>query len=193
MICKLSDVIATWLAKTGTIEESEQELYSYAVYSFLFSLAPIVLSITVGMIMDMIIESLLFVLPFVAIRKFSGGFHLKSPTICFFSSVSTFIICFFVIKAIITYQVYLPIIIATILAVIQLMVVSPIDSENRKLSPKEFYVFRKITIIISILFALIFLLLSCIGLEKYACPIGVGIIMTSALQMPVIIKRHMRL
>ena len=41
----------------------------------------------------MVVEGLLMILPFMLIRKFSGGFHLKSSTVCLVSS--TLLLSFF--------------------------------------------------------------------------------------------------
>ena len=86
MITKMSSAIAKWLLHAGAISESDRELYEYAAYSFLFSLLPLCLIVILGCITGMVIEGLLMILPFMLIRKFSGGFHLKSPGICLVSS-----------------------------------------------------------------------------------------------------------
>ena len=98
MITKMSSAIAKWLLHAGAISESDRELYEYAAYSFLFSLLPLCLIVILGCITGMVIEGLLMILPFMLIRKFSGGFHLKSPGICLLSSTLLLSAFLFIIR-----------------------------------------------------------------------------------------------
>ena len=88
MIHQISKVIVKWLLSAGAISSNEQEIYEYAVYSVIFSVAPLFLVFVIGSFLDIALEGVIFLLPFLLIRKFSGGFHLKSPVVCFISSVT---------------------------------------------------------------------------------------------------------
>lgn len=102
MIRKASIAISKWLLNTGAISEDDKELYEYAAYSFLFSLLPLCLVIIIGCAVNMVIEGILMVIPFMLIRKFSGGFHLNSSAVCFVSS--TALLSLFIIHSQIRYD-----------------------------------------------------------------------------------------
>lgn len=89
MIARMSSIIVKWLLHAGAISENDRELYEYAAYSFLFSLLPLILIMLLGCASGMLLEGVLMIVPFILVRKFSGGFHLQSPgVLCFFSIAS---------------------------------------------------------------------------------------------------------
>ena len=182
--------VEKWLVKTESISSEDFALYSYSMYSVMFVSIPIFLSIVVGILMNMLLESLLFIAPFVLIRKFSGGFHLKSPTVCFF--VSTGIIAVFLlgIKFVLMHEVYLVPLVCMFILGILLFIKSPIDTEERKLSKRETVVFGKIARITVVTFWTV--VLTLIWFQKYsvAIPISFGIILSGALQMPCCFKKR---
>ena len=87
MINIVSDAIAKWLEMEGAVSNEDRPLYAYAVYSFLFGLLPIGIMLLLGLCFGMIQEGLVLIIPFMMLRKFCGGFHLKSPGICFVTTV----------------------------------------------------------------------------------------------------------
>ena len=87
MIARMSSIIVKWLLHAGAISENDRELYEYAAYSFLFSLLPLILIMLLGCASGMLLEGVLMIVPFILVRKFSGGFHLQSPGVCFVSSL----------------------------------------------------------------------------------------------------------
>ena len=64
--------MATWLIRCGAIDEMDRELYEYAVYSFIFLIAPLAIILTFGIIMDRVLESIIIIITFMCVRKFSG-------------------------------------------------------------------------------------------------------------------------
>ncbi|MGI5958596.1 MAG: accessory gene regulator ArgB-like protein [Massiliimalia sp.] len=184
MIQKISCKISAWLFKLGAISADEQELYQYAVYCFLFSSAPLIAMFIIGIFLGMWFESLLFILPFMLIRKFSGGFHLKSPVACFLVSTALLTAFLMVIQYMIEKEIYwLPLIFA-FLSVVLLALFSPVDSQQRQLSEKEKTVFKRVAIIISVTIFLLYILFMMCGLERIALPIGIGLILPALLQIP---------
>lgn len=188
MIEGIADPIVKWLEKSGAISESEYRLHAYAIRSLLFGLAPVVIVVTLGMITDMIYEGLIMILPFMLIRKFSGGFHLTSPRLCFILSV----VIIGGALAFLKYVIYWNLTnILTCLATVSLLILcffSPIDSAARRLSIKEKQWFGRLARIISLsTFALYIYLIVCGSIES-AYPIGMGIIISASLQIPCLPK-----
>lgn len=149
---KLAGKMAQWLLKAGAIEENEKELYEYAVFSFLFSLFPLCLVMVIGGISGMLIEGVLMILPFMLIRKFSGGYHLDSSVVCFVSSTLLLSAALALINIITSAGAYKVFLCAAAVAALQIFVCSPIDSEAGKLSEKERVVFRTIARLMVVVF-----------------------------------------
>lgn len=158
MISKAASTISEWLLSSGAISEKDRSLYEYAAYSFIFSLVPLVIVAIIGSILGMLAEGIILILPFMFIRKFSGGYHLKSSRICFVTSTLVIILFLLLVEYIISENLinyFAPFVIA---CTIQIYIISPIGSDARQLSLQELLVFRKIARIIVIAIACIFLL-----------------------------------
>lgn len=181
---RIADATADWLVKANAIKIEDRELYSYAMYSFLFAAAPLMLTMVIGIFMNMFLESVLFILPFAIIRKFSGGFHLKSPTVCIFVSTGIIIAFLCAIRFVLNHGIYWPVMIATVLCAVQLFIKSPIDSEARKLSEREVVIFGRLARCFVVVGLLLILVLVLLQNYEVAVPICFGIILSGVLQLP---------
>ena len=185
----ISRSLSNWLIRKNAIEPEDRELYEYAVSCLLLSLAPLLLIICIGFFMGMVKESIFLILPFLSVRKFSGGFHLKSPFACFLCSTGLlFFLLLLVQKTDIGWL--LSLILAA--SAVSLAILSPIDSEERKLSANEKKVFKRITIAILIIYITVYILFICFGLEHYAVCIAFGFVLPAVLQFPCLLQRKMQ-
>lgn len=185
MIFWCSKSIAAWLIRHGVVQAEERELYEYAVHSLVLSLAPLVIVIIMGSFMGVVKESILFILPFMVIRKFSGGFHAKHEWVCLVGSCGLLFLCVLTVSKL-TYNIALGSV--TLGAVMSLLFLSPIDSDNRRLSADEKKKYKRNTCIMACLFFGVFVLLIGLKAEKYACCIAVGLILSAVLQFPCVLQ-----
>ena len=187
MLTCISSIVASWLITSGVVKSDNRELYEYATYSFLFSCTPLFISIVIGSLLNMTFESLLVICPIVIIRKFSGGFHLNSPWLCFCVSILLLSTSFLFIKYYKPNIIVLSFIVA--LDSIWIYVKSPIISKARPLKPKEILMFRKAT---QLFLSLCLITYICFAFfkQQYATPVGIGIIIAAFLQqLSVFMKR----
>ena len=184
MIARLSSIIVKWLLHAGAISENDRELYEYAAYSLLFSLLPLILIMLLGCASGMLLEGVLMIVPFILVRKFSGGFHLQSPGVCFVSSLLLLSAFLFLIRLVRMKQSFILLSCLAVASTLQLFFCSPIDNEARKLNEKERAAFKKVARIMSLLFLAIYIALLSFGQSRFAVPIGAGLILTALLQVP---------
>jgi accessory gene regulator B len=189
MISKIAVAVSEWLVTQGAVTSKDKNLFSYAVYSLLFGMMPIFIIVILGLIFDMLSEGLLLVTPFMLLRKFSGGYHLKSSMVCTVTSTSLLTFSLLAVRIASTSNTTIILSVLVALSAITLFLLSPIDSEARRLSPKERKVFRLIARIITSIFLLIYFLLVLFDQTGIAAPIGIGIIIPAILQMPCLIQR----
>lgn len=182
MIRRLSAIMAGWLEKEGAVSEENQSLYGYAVYSLLFGLLPIFLAAGLGMLFGMLREALLMILPFMLIRKFSGGYHIRSSGRCVLFSTALIALSLSAVKAVLHWGNTTALIVLVFASLVSLWLFSPVDNEARRLSQKERLVFRRVTRVMAVGFVAIYLSLS--SLPYLAVPIGVGIVIPALLQLP---------
>ena len=186
MIEKCADKVACWLVRCRVIEESDRELYEYAAISFFMSLAPLVLGLIFGLVMGGVKQSIFIILPFMVIRKFSGGYHAKRAWICLVTSSAIVFLC---IKLSFLISCSAGLILAAAAATASLCIFSPVENENRRLDEEEKKQYKGTTIKLASVFLVIGILFCLFGLQTYAVCIFIGIILTACLQLPCIIKR----
>lgn len=170
------------------ISDDDFELYEFSAFCFLFNLIPLGLSIAIGTALNMFWKSILFIIPYVSIRTFSGGFHFKSAKLCFLVTNMILFFSLIITKKMICIgrsTIFLALI---LLASLTVFLLSPIDSDARKLTSSETSAFRRVARYLVIAFLAIDLVLYCLGIFSAAYPIGMGIALTAALQLPCCIR-----
>ena len=188
MLHKLSTHIAQQLLANGVISDDDFELYEFSAFYFLFNLIPLGLSIAIGTALNMFWKSILFIIPYVSIRTFSGGFHFKSAKLCFLVTNMILFFSLIITKKMICIgrsTIFLALI---LLASLTVFLLSPIDSDARKLTSSETSAFRRVARYLVITFLAIDLVLYYLGIFSAAYPIGMGIALTAALQLPCCIR-----
>lgn len=189
MMEKCANIIADWLINCKVVEETDKELYSYAVYSILLSLSPLALAIGFGICMGCVRQSVTIIMPFVIIRKFSGGYHTKHAWSCLIWSCLLLLLCIvmsFYIKC--GWGTAL----VTVGAAVSLVCFSPIDNENRTLEQEEYSRYKRMTAVLIIMFLFMDALLFAFQSYTYSICVSIGIVLSAGLQVPHIFKKLVR-
>lgn len=184
MIKRIASVTAKWLLQAGAISASDVELYEYGIYSFLFTMCPLGLVLIISVFLNMVIEGILLIIPFILIRKFCGGFHFHSSVLC--GIVSTAVLTAFLlgVRLVVSANSYGWWALLLFLAAIQISIFSPIDSEGRRLTQNEKKVFKRIAIALSIITLIVCAVLAVLHHMRTAVSVGSGMILSAALQFP---------
>lgn len=157
------------------------ELYEYAIYILLSSAFHIATVIVLGLVFNLLTESLVFYLSFIAIRKFAGGYHAKTPTRCYVFSVISSIIMLCLIKYansvgnIFTYL----LIIFELLCVVLIILMSPLDTENNPLNSYEKKWYKTFAVLISVCIFIISLFCVLTELRNIGFSLICGVIMST--------------
>lgn len=187
MLEKCAKLLTDWLVVSDVIQKEEKEMYAYAAHSLLLLLLPIFMAAIIGISIGHFLHSIVLILPFMTIRKFSGGYHARNSNLCLVCSWSILFI-FIYVSSCITMNVWMGII--TMCATGVLWIFSPIDSENRPLEDDEKVRYNKSTIKLTTLFVASIIICCFSNLSSYACSLSMGIVMTASLQIPCILKGH---
>ena len=76
------NLIINWLIKSKAIKDGECKLYEYAPNSIVLFISTAIISITIGCIMGIPVNGIFVVMPFLFLRKFSGGYHARHAWTC---------------------------------------------------------------------------------------------------------------
>ncbi len=180
MVERLSEHIVRWLIKNEVICEEERELYKYATFNRMFTLLPFLVIIPFCLMTGNIINGIVVCAVFLLLRKYTGGYHAKTPMRCWVcSSLLVIAVIYGTTKIennIFVFLFLLP-------AVCSIWVLSPIDSENRRLDVLEKRKYRKYSRCISLLLFVLYGVLSILNKNALAVMVAQGIMFASILQL----------
>lgn len=185
----LADRMTEWLIIHGAVEEEDRDLYEYASLCLLMTAAPLFLVMLVGAIMGEFVTGILIILPFMAIRKFSGGYHAKHTGTCLFCSIGLLAVCILVASKL-TYSI--PMCICMCVGAGLVFLFSPVDSENRKLDQEEKKRYRSVAGVLSVAVCVIAIVSMIIGNERLAVCMAVSLLFTLSLQVPCVLQKTIK-
>lgn len=188
MIRAFSTKVAKWMEQEGAISVKDRELFSFAVYSLLFGVLPIFIVAVLGFAFDMMREGLVMITPFMLIRKFSGGYHLKSAKLCVLISSILIGISLFCVKAVWTIGRTEILSLVVFISVVILWVYSPFECEARELTEKERVVFGVIVRLLLLVMLMIYFVLQATAPINFTASLGIGIMLSALLQIPCILR-----
>lgn len=183
---KYAGTIITWLICQQAIQERDRELYTYALYNMVLLIIPLGLAVMFGWIIGNIRQAIVMIIPFMMLRKFSGGFHAKTPLRCM--AISSFLL-FLCIKIIFELSCNWKLLIVTAIMGGSLIIFSPVDSQKRRLEKQRKEQYRKVVCEFVMFFLILIFILWKLNAQKYAVSIAVGIWLSAGLQIPCLIKQ----
>lgn len=86
MISWFSHTITDALCKAEVVEKKEKELYTYGFFVLLSQGIYFLLSLTFGFLLGIPFESAVFYIMFSKLRRYAGGFHASTESVCMFST-----------------------------------------------------------------------------------------------------------
>lgn len=146
MKIRISEKITNLLIGQGIINVNNQEVYKYGFHESFLILINILTTLVLGALFDLIGQSLLFLLGFIPLRTYAGGFHAKTELRCYFTSIIQMITVLLVIKWV-PWNPLIYIIIMTV-SVLIILALAPVNNSNNLLNNAELSIYRKITILI---------------------------------------------
>lgn len=127
---------------------------------------------------------------YIAIRKFAGGYHAKTPARCYLCSLLISIIILSAIKLFCCTNIYILtlLIVIEILCVILISRIAPLDSDNNPLNSKEKKYYRKVSRVISTAL----LCISIITIRLNYIKVGVSIMLGIFMSAGVLLARYVQ-
>lgn len=189
MLNKLGKRLTNTLINNHQIDESVRCLYEYGFFIFLSNMLYLIITLTLGSIFNLLIESVVFYITFSLVRRYAGGFHASNEMKCTLITTTSIFLCLLCIKLCETNNIQTPILVLTIIAAVSIFVLCPLDTPEKPLTKEEYKYFRKISWVILFLI----MLAICIGwhfkLEFIMYPCCMSLILESILLVSGKIKR----
>lgn len=186
---KGTETVVDWMIRCNVIGDTDRELYRYALHSLLLLVLPLILASCIGFCMGNVKQGIMLILPFMVIRKFSGGYHAKNLWVCLSGSGLLLFLC---IMLSLYVECDWKLATATAVASVSLIVFSPIENENRILDMDEKRTYKRITALCVTFWGLLDIALYLLGFRIYTVCFSVGILLTAGLQVPCIVKEYVK-
>ncbi len=146
MFVNISEKITNRLIRDNVIEHCNKEIYLFGVEQFLTTALNIVTTFVIGILLGELWQSLLFVLLFMTLRSYAGGYHASTPLRCYLLTSSIIAIALSVIKYI---EINIFVCVGLlIMSGVVILILSPAESPNKPLDSIEFVIYRKRTIVL---------------------------------------------
>lgn len=148
MINKISSKIVEILIKHSLVENEDKELYLYGFFILLSQILYFIIVITIGILFNVIFESIIFYITFQFIRRYAGGYHAKTETRCEILSTLSILCCIVLIKLSKMYDIRIVLLSVSLVFAALIFILCPLDTPEKPLNDKEYKYFRKISWII---------------------------------------------
>ena len=181
--------IADWLISHGEINEEDRDLYQYALKNLLHAILPISLSLIVGLLFHCPERTLIIILPFVCLRRFGGGFHLRNAWVCMFFSAILITDCLAISFLIRNQE---KVLVCALFAGISMICLSPVQHLNKQLTKEERKRCKRQVSFLVLFFSLLLALFYSMGLKDETVCLSIGMMLPATLQYPVLIERLVR-
>lgn len=189
MISKLSNKIVKCFVKQSNISDDEQELYQYGFFILFSQILYFIIALIIGILCEVILESIIFYIAFQFIRRYAGGYHASTETRCEVLSTLSILACIVAIKLSKTYDFQTVLLLITILSAVCIFVFCPLDTPEKPLSEKEYKYFRKVSWLILFVIATAIIVSYVFKFQMVTVPCCLSLILESILLAAGKIKR----
>ena len=139
---KIMENVWKGMKTTGNVDEEDKEIYLFGFYQGLIFLLNLVTALLTGIILDMFLESVLFLICFIPLRIFAGGYHAKTQFRCYVMSTVTTVILLYLIAFLQT-NMGVEAIALYIIATCIIWKLAPVQDKNKPLDLDEQKKYRK--------------------------------------------------
>ena len=168
-----TDRIVDFFISNEIIEKENREIYAFGISQGLSLILNIFSTIVVGLVLGLVWESVLFLVFYMSLRCYAGGFHAKTPLRCYLYSLLLVAVSLIIIQQAGTSFYYKAL---TFAAVLGIWIMVPVENETKPLNATERSIYRKRTRIIAVGEYTISVLLVLIGAQRVSSCISAAIL-----------------
>ena len=193
MVDGFIDKIIDVQVEKGTILEQDIKIYKYG-YLLLYELfLNIVIAVVIGLVTNRLGELLIFLLLYVPLRSFCGGWHADKLWKCtIYSNLMLILLCVTLSYEII-YSRSIIMVLIFIIGIIFVGLCAPVGTQTKPISSKEKKVYKKRIILIQFIHCIGICLLLLFGKNKYIYVITYAYVMQIKQFRGIIIMKAKRL
>lgn len=167
--------VTDYLVVQGIVKEQDIDIIKYGITTGIELLLNIATTIVIGFLLNMVIESIIFLFAFCAIRVYSGGFHLNKAHSCYIFSNAIVLSVLLIVKFLPQSLVVSTSMVCLIISLPILLLFSPRGSKNKPLTEKEKNIYKRRVLLHLIIELLVITLFFLKNHYSYGLIISLGI------------------
>lgn len=149
MLNSLARRIAGFILTQKSTEENMFSVYSYGIELLISSVLGVLLVIAVGFVLGNFMDSLLFLISFIFLRKYTGGLHCNSYTACNVTTVLTFVVAVKISGLLNSLSnKILCFVLMAVFIVFVILLLAPVSNPNKPVLPQDRVKYKTIAMII---------------------------------------------
>lgn len=172
MLDSFTNLIIESFIKRNIIDKKERDLYSYGLKEGIILLTNILTAALVGILYGMLWQALLYLIVYIPLRSYAGGYHASTQLKCYL--LSTLLIMGVLLGIRYIHWNYFITLGLTLVSGILIFLLAPVEDNNKKLDEIEFLVYRKRARLIYIFELSLLLLVILMKLNQAAACIAVS-------------------
>ena len=142
----LAEELTVKLVKMEVINNEDKALYSYGFKQGFLLFLNMITVIIIGVIFNMIWQSVIFMIAYSCLRVYAGGYHANTELSCYIFSLIMIIAVLWLINRIL-WNTFICLSI-TVISDLIILLLAPVEDANKPLDHKEIEIFKKRTYII---------------------------------------------
>lgn len=189
MLSKLASKTAERFMKNDNTLYDKIEFYQYGFFILYSNILFLIVASVIGMMFGILLQSIIFFFGFFSIRQYAGGYHAATETRCEILSTLSIVASIGIIKLSKIYDFKTILLFITLISMVLIFFLCPLDTPEKPLSEKEFKYFRKISWIILLVISSIIIVSYFFKFNILFTPCCVSLILESILLVAGKIKR----
>lgn len=181
MISRLAEKAVDAVSSKNSIGQDERELYIYGFFMLFSKLFFFLLTVIYGAILGLIGESMVFYIAFTCLREYAGGVHASTERVCTICTSLALLISVIAIKVCVSMPLIITPLVSIPLSIICIVLFSPLDTEEKRLTFNEKREYKIKTYISTALIITVGIAFLFIGEATYFYACVVSLILESVL------------
>lgn len=165
MFSRISKLITDELEENQTIKHEERELYEYGFRQGFTALLNIFTTLAIGLLFGCLLQNIAFLVFYIPLRSFAGGYHAKTPLRCYFQSIVMLLLVSMGFKYI---ELGILSHIIILLSSCIIIIFSPIEDSNKPLDETEIAIYKKRTVAVLLVELVFYITLEVVNWDKYS-------------------------
>ena len=137
MISRISSKIAFFFVSNRIIEKDKEEIYSYGLELLISQMISILSVLLIGALIGHFVDVLVFLIVFIPLRTYAGGYHAESHIRCLIALVANVAVVIIINTLIAAQHIFALCLALFIPSLIFLLAIAPAEHINKPLEPYE--------------------------------------------------------